>query len=115
VCGITGILHFNKLPDAPQRVVRMTNAIAHRGPDAEGFYDDPCIALGHRRLSILDLSGAANQPFFDTSGNYVMVFNGEIYNYLDLRSEEHTSELQSHHDLVCRLLLEKKNTHTKNS
>lgn len=87
MCGITGILHFNKLPDAPQRVVRMTNAIAHRGPDAEGFYDDPCIALGHRRLSILDLSGAANQPFFDTSGNYVMVFNGEIYNYLDLKQQ----------------------------
>ena len=85
MCGITGILHFNKLPDAPQRVVRMTNAIAHRGPDAEGFYDDPCIALGHRRLSILDLSGAANQPFFDTTGNYVMVFNGEIYNYLELK------------------------------
>ena len=85
MCGITGILHFNKLPDAPQRVVRMTNAIAHRGPDAEGFYDDPCIALGHRRLSILDLSGAANQPFIDTSGNYVMVFNGEIYNYLELK------------------------------
>ena len=87
MCGITGILHFNKLPDAPQRVVRMTNAIAHRGPDAEGFYDDPCIAFGHRRLSILDLSGAANQPFFDTSGNYVMVFNGEIYNYLDLKQQ----------------------------
>ena len=87
MCGITGILHFNKLPDAPQRVVRMTNAIAHRGPDAEGFYDDSCIALGHRRLSILDLSGAANQPFLDTSGNYVMVFNGEIYNYLDLQQQ----------------------------
>ena len=85
MCGITGILHFNKLPDAPQRVVRMTNAIAHRGPDAEGFYGDPCIALGHRRLSILDLSGAANQPFIDTTGNYVMVFNGEIYNYLELK------------------------------
>ncbi len=85
MCGITGILHFNKLSDAPQRVLRMTNAIAHRGPDAEGFYDDPCIALGHRRLSILDLSGAANQPFFDITGNYVMVFNGEIYNYLELK------------------------------
>ena len=89
MCGITGILHFNKLPDARQRVVRMTNAIAHRGPDAEGFYGDPCIALGHRRLSILDLSGAANQPFIDTTGNYVMVFNGEIYNYLDLKQQLH--------------------------
>jgi len=87
MCGITGILHFNKIPEAPQRVRAMTNAIAHRGPDAEGFYDDPAIALGHRRLSIIDLSGAANQPFFDRSGNYVMVFNGEIYNYLELKQE----------------------------
>ena len=87
MCGITGILHFNKLPDAPQRVVRMTNAIAHRGPDAEGFYDEPAIALGHRRLSIIDLSGAANQPFIDPTGNYVMVFNGEIYNYLELKQQ----------------------------
>ncbi len=87
MCGITGILHFNKVPDAPQRVRAMTNAIAHRGPDAEGFYADPAIALGHRRLSIIDLSGAANQPFFDRSGNYVMVFNGEIYNYLELKQQ----------------------------
>ena len=87
MCGITGILHFNKLPDAPQRVRAMTNAIAHRGPDAEGFYDEPSIALGHRRLSIIDLSGAANQPFIDPTGNYVMVFNGEIYNYLELKQQ----------------------------
>ena len=85
MCGITGILHFNKVPDAPERVGRMTNAIAHRGPDAEGFYDDPCIALGHRRLSIIDLSGAANQPFIGAGGNFVLVFNGEIYNYLELK------------------------------
>ena len=87
MCGITGILHYNKLPDAPQRVMQMTNAIAHRGPDAQGFYDEPAIALGHRRLSIIDLSVAANQPFIDPTGNYVMVFNGEIYNYLELKQQ----------------------------
>ena len=65
----------------------MTDAIAHRGPDAEGFYDDPAIALGHRRLSIIDLSGAANQPFIDPTGNYVMVFNGEMYNYRELKQQ----------------------------
>lgn len=85
MCGITGILHYNRTPDAPERVSRMTNAIAHRGPDAEGFYDDSCVALGHRRLSIIDLSGAANQPFIGSNGNYVLVFNGEIYNYLELK------------------------------
>ncbi len=87
MCGITGILHFSSLPDADNRVRQMTNAMSHRGPDAEGFYNDNCISLGHRRLSIIDLSDAANQPFVDATGNYVLVFNGEIYNYLQLKSE----------------------------
>ena len=87
MCGITGILHFSSLPDADNRVRNMTNAMAHRGPDAEGFYNDNCISLGHRRLSIIDLSDAANQPFVDATGNYVLVFNGEIYNYLQIKAE----------------------------
>ena len=61
--------------------------MAHRGPDAEGFYDDPCISMGHRRLSIIDLSDAANQPFHDPTGRYVLVFNGEIYNYAEIKQE----------------------------
>ena len=65
----------------------MTTALAHRGPDAEGFYQDPCISLGHRRLSIIDLSTAANQPFQDPDGHYVLVFNGEIYNYQEIKQE----------------------------
>ncbi|MFZ4647483.1 MAG: asparagine synthase (glutamine-hydrolyzing), partial [Gemmataceae bacterium] len=64
----------------------MTNSIAHRGPDAEGFYHDENIALGHRRLSIIDLSAAANQPMHDASGRYVITYNGEIYNYKEVRS-----------------------------
>ena len=87
MCGITGILHFSTLPDADKRVRQMTNAMSHRGPDAEGFYNDDCISLGHRRLSIIDLSDAANQPFVDATGNYVLVFNGEIYNYQQIKSE----------------------------
>lgn len=87
MCGITGILHFSTLPDANNRVRQMTNAMSHRGPDAEGFYNDDCISLGHRRLSIIDLSDAANQPFVDATGNYVLVFNGEIYNYQQIKSE----------------------------
>jgi asparagine synthase (glutamine-hydrolysing) len=87
MCGITGILHFSSLPDADNRVRQMTNAMSHRGPDAEGFYNDDCISLGHRRLSIIDLSDAANQPFIDTTGNFVLVFNGEIYNYLQIKHE----------------------------
>ena len=64
----------------------MTDALAHRGPDADGFYiEEERIALGHRRLSIIDLSTSANQPFEDSSGRYVLVFNGEIYNYQEVK------------------------------
>ena len=61
----------------------MNRAIQHRGPDAEGYYheDSSGVGLGHRRLSIIDLSEAANQPFYSQSGRYVMVFNGEVFNY----------------------------------
>lgn len=86
MCGITGILHFQQLADPETRVKKMTDALSHRGPDAEGFYHDPCISLGHRRLSIIDLSNAAIQPFHDPQGRYVLVFNGEIYNYRELRA-----------------------------
>ena len=61
--------------------------MSHRGPDADGFFFEDGIALGHRRLSILDLSSAANQPFTDASGRYVMVFNGEIYNFQEIKKK----------------------------
>jgi asparagine synthase (glutamine-hydrolysing) len=64
---------------------RMTDAIAHRGPDADACWVEGNIAFGHRRLSIIDLSAAANQPFTDVSGRYVIVFNGEIYNYREVK------------------------------
>ena len=64
----------------------MTDALAHRGPNAEGFYTEGGkIALGHRRLSIIDLSTGANQPFRDDSGRFTLIFNGEIYNYNDIK------------------------------
>lgn len=66
--------------------MRMTRRLAHRGPDAEGVYIDDGIALGHRRLSIIDLSDDANQPMTDASGRYVLVFNGEIYNYQSVKA-----------------------------
>ncbi len=64
----------------------MTRCLAHRGPDAEGFFTEGEAALGHRRLSIIDLSDAANQPMEDVSGRYVLVFNGEIYNYREIKA-----------------------------
>lgn len=86
MCGIAGIINFNNATPDPALIRRMTDCMAHRGPDAAGLYSDGPAALGHLRLSIIDLSSAANQPFTDASGRYVMVFNGEMYNYNEVRS-----------------------------
>lgn len=88
MCGITGIVNLTKKQFLPAVIKAMTDAIAHRGPDAEGFFiHNPTIALGHRRLSIIDLSTNANQPFIDNSQQYVIVFNGEIYNFLEVKKK----------------------------
>ena len=87
MCGIAGILSFNASVDKnSDTVIKMTNALAHRGPDADGFFVKNEIALGHRRLSIIDLSSSSNQPFVDHSSRYAMVYNGEMYNYEEVRT-----------------------------
>jgi asparagine synthase (glutamine-hydrolysing) len=83
MCGIAGFIS----PNLKQEHLHLiTRALQHRGPDAEGFYYDADIGigLGHRRLSIIDLSEAANQPFYSHNGRYIMVFNGEVYNFKEL-------------------------------
>ena len=87
MCGIAGVLGGPRL-DA-ELVARMSRALAHRGPDDEGVWVDAeaGIGLGHRRLSIIDLSPAGHQPMHSPAGRYVLSFNGEIYNYADLRRE----------------------------
>ena len=87
MCGIAGIAHFRNQIEVSGLVVSMTNALAHRGPDATGFYHDESISLGHRRLSIIDLDQRSNQPFSDITGRYVLSFNGEIYNYQSLKND----------------------------
>src|SRR6187551_3209886 len=87
MCGIAGILNTNSTTRHEQAIRLMTNRIAHRGPDAEGFYSDEKISLGHRRLSIIDLSESANQPMWDVTRRYVIVFNGEIYNYKEVAAQ----------------------------
>lgn len=90
MCGIAGFLNLKQtIKDPMGALERMTNSIAHRGPDDHGHWFDHAagIALGHRRLSILDLSPAGHQPMLSASGRYVIVFNGEIYNYRDVRVE----------------------------
>ena len=86
MCGINGIIGVRDTLDASLRISRMNNKLAHRGPDAEGAYVVEGIALGHRRLSIIDTSSAGNQPFHSFDGKQTLVFNGEIYNYRELRN-----------------------------
>ncbi len=87
MCGIAGILNFNDEPVSLAVVRRMTDSIRHRGPDGEGQYCDGPLGLGHRRLAILDLSPAGHQPMMSEDGRYVISYNGEIYNFLELRAE----------------------------
>lgn len=85
MCGIAGFTRFHKEEGDTATLERMGVAIAHRGPDASGTYLDEHVGLCHRRLSILDLSEAGNQPMYSSDGNIAIVFNGEIYNFLALR------------------------------
>ena len=88
MCGIAGIFALSTSKNDLNSIIRkMTAAIAHRGPDGEGFFVGNNIAIGHRRLSILDLSKNASQPFFDEQKKYCVTYNGEIYNYAQLRTE----------------------------
>lgn len=92
MCGINGIISFSKSTELTSRYFRekiaaMNHVLIHRGPDGEGEYLADDIALGHRRLSIIDLSSAGKQPMFNEARTLVLVFNGEIYNYLELVPE----------------------------
>lgn len=87
MCGIAGILHFDIERKADKTILnKMTDSISYRGPDGEGFYLQKNLGLGHRRLSIIDLS-TGDQPMFNDDKSIVLVFNGEIYNYVELREE----------------------------
>lgn len=88
MCGIAGYISLNN-SIKPAELVKATLTIQHRGPDAEGFYfsEDEKVGLGHRRLSILDLSSSANQPMYSSDGRYVIIFNGEVYNFKELQQK----------------------------
>ena len=87
MCGITGFLNFDKAPAEIVVVRQMADAIAHRGPDGEGYFVDGAIGLAHRRLAIIDLSSHAHQPMCTQDGRYILTYNGEVYNYQELRIE----------------------------
>ncbi len=87
MCGIAGIYGLEGLPDPVSIAQRMTSALTHRGPDATGTQLCGNAVLGHVRLSIIDLSPGADQPFRSADGRYTLVYNGELYNFRELRSE----------------------------
>ncbi len=87
MCGITGIFAFNQVGRFNMiNLSKATLALEKRGPDNHGLFNDEMVGLGHRRLSIIDTSAEANQPMTDVSGRYKLIFNGEIYNYKELRT-----------------------------
>ena len=86
MCGLTGIVNFNGAPVDRRQIERMTETLAHRGPDGSGLWVHGNVGLGHRRLAIRDLSDAGSQPRIDNSTKLAVVYNGELYNDLSLRN-----------------------------
>jgi asparagine synthase (glutamine-hydrolysing) len=88
MCGIAGIIQYKTQVDAGD-ISKLNQSLSHRGPDGDGVWlnEERSLALVHRRLSILDLSAAASQPMHSAEGRFVMIYNGEIYNFLEVRNE----------------------------
>lgn len=87
MCGIAGIYNLEGEPVATGLLKSMTDVIAHRGPDGEGFYTDGPVGLGHRRLAIIDLSPAGRQPMANETADLIITYNGEVYNFQELQVE----------------------------
>ena len=87
MCGICGVLNFDGKEVSPVLLKKMTDSIAHRGPDGEGWYRDKGLGFGHRRLAIVDLSPLGHQPMVAPDNRYVLTYNGEVYNFLEIRAE----------------------------
>ncbi|HEY59520.1 MAG TPA: asparagine synthase (glutamine-hydrolyzing) [Anaerolineae bacterium] len=112
MCGICGILHLDRAKLVEERSLQaMSEVLKHRGPDDEGLYLDGNLGFAHRRLSIIDLSPAAHQPMCIQDGRYWIVYNGEIYNYIELRqqlvAEGHTFRSNSDTEVILCLYQEK--------
>src|SRR5687768_17240810 len=91
MCGICGVVYTDSSrPASERKLVDMRDVLVHRGPDDAGSFLEPGIALGSRRLSILDLSARGRMPMTTPEGRYHIVYNGEIYNYRDLRDDLET-------------------------
>ncbi len=105
MCGITGFFSTNKQFEKLD-LIKMTSAIIHRGPDAQGYFTDGVCGLGHARLSILDLSEQANQPMYSADEQHVIVFNGEVYNFQELAKQiEYPLRTQSDTEVLVELFI----------
>src|ERR671929_211945 len=104
MCGIAGIFNTNGEPPDHDTLARLAHTIAHRGPDGERFYTDGGIGLAHRHLRIIDLSDAAMQPMTNEDRTLWLIFNGEIYNYVErwpeLKAKGHRFNSQSDTEVV---------------
>ena len=88
MCGIAGIYAKNTVSNLRERIAKMNESIVHRGPDSGAYYiPNDHVALGHRRLSIIDLREVANQPMTSSNGDWHIVFNGEIYNFQEIKED----------------------------
>jgi len=87
MCGIAGIFNLNNAPVSVSLLKKMTDIISHRGPDGEGFWVDSNIGFGHRRLAIIDLTPLGHQPMQTDDGNFIITYNGEVYNFQNIRIE----------------------------
>ena len=95
MCGITGIFAFNLVGKFNMiNLAAATKSLERRGPDNQNIYSDSWVGLGHRRLSIIDTSAAGNQPMWDASGRYAIIYNGEIFNFRELRKELEAKGIQ---------------------
>ena len=88
MCGINIIIGLQEAQVAKTTIAKMNAAMAHRGPDNDGIFVDGTVAFGHRRLSIIDLSENGKQPMHYGDGRYTITFNGEIYNYVEIKKEK---------------------------
>ncbi|MVO07706.1 asparagine synthase (glutamine-hydrolyzing) [Flavobacterium sp. TP390] len=107
MCGIAGIIGSNS--NGIQQLESMLKSQAHRGPDATHIWNDGNVYLGHNRLSIIDLSSEADQPMVSSNGRYIIVFNGEIYNYLELKQQllSYTFKTSSDTEVLLALFQQK--------
>src|SRR3954462_9475982 len=108
MCGITGIMAFNLVGKFNKiHTTAATMCLSKRGPDHQDIYTDEWVGLGHRRLSIIDTSAIAHQPMWDESKRYCIVFNGEIFNFQELRNQLEANQVSfsSHSDTEVLLKL----------